>query len=444
MAHTMPETDRSDSPPLTEDRSSERHLAESRFAILSHIGMGNMGDELMFASAIRNLSDRRPGASFLGFTIVPADTGARHPVEAAHHLRPPADDSAGADEEVDGRDDSRGGRLTELLSSVKRELQFSRDCARRLRNVDAVVFAGSGQFNDNYGGWRGYPLTLLRWTLLARLMGVPVFFLSQGVQSLSSRISRWMTRATVSLATYVSVRDPGSRDRLRSEGIRREIPVVPDIALGYPLPAEGTWERGHRDAPLRVGINPIPFFHPSYWSASDDETYPRYLEGLVELACTVLEKGHRLTLYPTHEWADQIVIRDMIEGIEERSGADAAAAIERAHVGTLEELWSVLSTLDCTVASRYHGVISGLITHTPTLAIAYQDKTLDLADMIGFTDVCIPIREADGTTLVRAFELVTAGDVDFEGAVASGLSAAYDQVQHQFDILVETAFSDDS
>ena len=145
--------------------------------------------------------------------------------------------------------------MRERLAWLRRELGFSRESFHRLQGVDMLIVPGSSQFIDGYGGAWGFPFTLLRWTVLARLSGTPICFLSLGAETLRFPLSRWMIRRTVGLANYVSLRDNVSLDRLRKQGVRRHIPIAPDLSLAYPAPTPDPAKRGAR-GPVTVGINP--------------------------------------------------------------------------------------------------------------------------------------------------------------------------------------------
>lgn len=59
-----------------------------RIAILAHIGMFNLGDELLVASVLQNVRRLQPDADFCIFGMNPEDTSARHGVDS-YRLRPP-------------------------------------------------------------------------------------------------------------------------------------------------------------------------------------------------------------------------------------------------------------------------------------------------------------------------------------------------------------------
>lgn len=399
-----------------------------RVALLSHIGKGNLGDELMFASALQNIRMRVQEVDFVSFTMVPEDTLARHPVAQAFPIRPVP---PGLDKFTSKplRVFARG---TSMVRAAVREARFTQQCRDRLGDIDLVIFAGSGQFNDRWNSWRGYPRTLLRWTLASRWTKTPIAFLSQGAYTLESPISRMMIRTTVSLADYVSVRDTTSRDRVLATGVDRQIPIVPDLAFGFTRASPAA--KGHGGASvLRIGVNPTPYFRRDYWDAVDQKRYDDYLLNLVDICCHIINSGHELVLYGTHEQADQMVIDDVLKAMRTRLDSDAMARVSNPRVQGLSSLWDILSSVDMVVASRYHGVISALLAGHATLALAYEEKTEDLMTALGLPSACAKISTLNSARAIAQLDQLISRREEIGAVVKAGVEKARLQVHQQFD-----------
>jgi polysaccharide pyruvyl transferase WcaK-like protein len=399
---------------------------------LAHSGKGNLGDEILFASALGYYRRRLPLARFVAFTMNPADTTQRYQLADVHPVRPARPPLPA------GRPPSRGllariGRsLRWRLSTFLRETRFTLHSAVRLRGLDVLVVPGSSQFIDAYGGAWGFPFSLLRWTILARALGVPICYLSMGAEELEQPLSRWMIRRTVAFASYVSVRDPVSRSRLVAQGVRRDLPVTPDLALGYPAPDEArTGGDGNT-----VGINPIPYFHPAYWRAVDEARYRRYLEAMVALTTSVLQRGQRVVLFSTTPWADGVPIQHIYEALGRTVEPRVLRGVTRPDVKTLEDLWAVLAQVDRVVASRYHGAALALLLRKPVVAVSYEQKTTDLMAAHGLRQYAIPIEDADGTLLAGLLFKLEANEEQIRATLEAGLSDDRAVVHAQFETVL--------
>ena len=400
--------------------------------ILAHVGMQNMGDEILFASALGYYRSRLPAARFVAFTFGTEDTRTRYGIREVHPVRPAPMPEAPAPSASRGWLLRKLDGVKERLAWLRHELRFSRESIRRLRGVDMLIVPGSSQFIDGYGGSWGFPFTLLRWTVLARLSGTPICFLSLGAETLQFPLSRWMIRRTVSLANYVSLRDNVSLDRLRKQGVTRQIPLTPDLSLAYPAPAAGA-PRPMGDGAITVGINPIPYYHRVFWRAVDDARYARYLDAMVEMTAGILERGDRVVLYATTQWADHVPANDIVERLRPRFSAEALARISRPPVETLGDLWEVLQAVDCVVASRYHGVATAVLMRKPVVGIAYEQKTADLLGTFGLREYSIPIEEATGPLLTGLLERVRENAEEVRSAVEAGAVRDRAAVHRQYE-----------
>jgi len=402
--------------------------------ILAHVGMQNLGDEIMYAATVRYYRRRLPEARLVGFSMNPADTRARYGIEV-HPIRPPG---------IRGSTSIAGGRFRAYLRTLGatfptaiREVRFAITSARTLRGLDMVIVPGSSQFIDGYGGPWGFPLALLRWTVFARAVRVPICFLSLGAERLEHPLSRWMVRRTVHLANFITLRDKVSRDRLAAQGVRRDIAIAPDLSLGYsvPLPDRGAIRR----RPGTVGINPIPYYHGVFWREVDEKRYRRYLGSMIELAAEVLRRGHRVIVYGTTQWADSVPARDIVDGLGGLFGPDVLERVSAPEVHTLEDLMRVLSAVDWVVASRYHGVATALLMRKPVVGISYEQKTTDLMANVGLREYSVSIDEMDGSSLAALLDAVQRNDVAIRKALdvrarngRTAVHAQYKQVLEKY------------
>ena len=158
------------------------------------------------------------------------------------------------------------GRVLRDIAWTAHEVVYCLRVFRRVRHLDLLLIAGSNQLADNFGGPRQFPYVNLRWSVLARLAGCRVAWLSVGAGPLHSPWSRRFVRASLRIADYVSVRDKGSLRVLREIGVRRDVRIAPDLAHGLehePVPRER--RAGDRLSRGTVAINPMPIFDGRYW-----------------------------------------------------------------------------------------------------------------------------------------------------------------------------------
>ena len=398
--------------------------------ILGHVGNRNLGDEALIASTIVGLRNRLPNANFLAYTANPADTALRYRLTAyplsrsgetspSSGIRPRDPHSENGDSTNDAETSSNGRRsLRSSFSPFKRlikrspwmyrtakvgqslwsstqgtllEIPFLVRSFRRVRGLDILLVAGSQQLIDYINGPWGHLYTLLKWTLLARLRGSHVAFLSCGAGPIQTSLGRRFAASALRIADYRSFRDQSSIDLVETLGVADENHLVPDLAYGvcrHPPDRISPTPR-----PRMVAINPVPFGDANYWVAGGSTNYQRYVEALAAFSLWLIQQNIKVALFPTQLNLDPPVIRDIVDAM--RSGAEDTsriyANVETPRIDSLDSLFDLFAAADVTVASRFHGVILSLGSLCPTLGIAYHEKTRAAMAQMGCDAYCVDI-----------------------------------------------------
>jgi polysaccharide pyruvyl transferase WcaK-like protein len=364
--------------------------------ILGHYGNANLGDEAIIQAVVEEIRRRWKHATLYAVSNRPSDTAWRHRiptvsihtgelVEAGqgspHVPRPPRPSSSGPRgmwRQPALRWLRRGaGHVVRAGVRIGAEIASAWRSYRHVRRFDLLLVAGSNQILDNFGGPWEFPYVNLKWSILARLAGCRVAWVSVGAGPLESRLGRWFVRASLSLAHYVSVRDEGSRRLLVEIGVRRPIQVFPDLAHGVDYrPARPA---GPPRAPGRptVAINAMPVYDRRYWHEWSEERSRRYVAELAAVAAALVKDGHGVFFLATHPM-DALVADDVVAMIEAEHGQPPWDGDLVRCPGTVSELLHELEAADLVIATRFHGAVLSLRVERPVLAICYYRKTREL------------------------------------------------------------------
>ena len=247
---------------------------------------------------------------------------------------------------------------------ITREVPFILRSWWRLRRTRLVIVAGSNQLGDWFGGPWGFPYTLLKWCALARIVGARVVFLGVGAGPLDARLSRGFCRQALASAAFVSFRDEGSQALMRACGFRGESVVAPDLAFGL-RPTRVT--RPYSAGAARVVVNVFPYKDPSYDPAVTlvGAPFRKYVAMMAEVAKGLAERGHEVS-FACSQRAD----RRVIELVLEQCGVGSLGAASVREPSTVAELRQILAEADFVVASRFHGILLGLLGTRPSLGSA--------------------------------------------------------------------------
>lgn len=430
-----------------------------RVGVFGHYGHDNMGDEAIIEAVIQNLRMRSPELSVVGFSMNPEDTLRRYGIPAypIRNLDAPMQKARMGDRTpwnaaslakrssvARVRDFLKRFALLRTLVRAARfvvrlprelwgELVFLRDSYRIARHVDCFFIAGSGQFMDAFGGVWGFPYTLLKWAVLARCAGARVVFVSVGAGPIESLWSRLMVRAALSLADYVSFRDPGSRRLIEWFGSGKRWRVYPDLAQS--LQFERDPARDER-MQLVVGINPMAVYDPHYWYLRDDTRYEGYVGQLARFASRLMQEHYRIFFFGTQP-SDEAVIDDVIVRLDGEVVVGRVLPDRMKQSKTVSEMIKVIGSADIVVATRFHGAVLAFHAHRPVLGICYNTKTRELLRERGQETYAVDLDEIADAELWRVFRALAANRHEEIRKIKRKSDEVHALLAEQYDLVLE-------
>jgi polysaccharide pyruvyl transferase WcaK-like protein len=434
--------------------------------VFGHYGNKNLGDEAIIQAVMDNLTARMPNARLICFSINPADSSSRYQVPA-YPIRRPAVSAEAVDEPSRAQSVpsvqegsqpivSAPGlrqrvaripllgpalralvRLKDLALDGWCEFQFLRLSHRRLKELDVLMISGSNQFLDNFGGPWGFPVTLLKWAMLARLARVKVYFVSIGAGPLEQPLSHRFVRLALRFNDYVSLRDAASAQMIRDIGGAKELHVCPDLAHSLSIagigPASLPAGTVANSKPV-IGINPMPLYDPRYWCEKDDSKYQRYLNNMVQFSLRLRTEGYPFFFFSTQE-KDNNVIVDILKSMSRATGEDMPFERHALRSSTVAELIANIKAADVTVATRFHGTVLSLHAGKPMLGVCYYRKAEELMAEYGQQDYTVDLDTFEVDDLWHRFESLLAKR-DQETACIEQKNAEYSvAIQAQYDHL---------
>ena len=286
---------------------------------------------------------------------------------------------------------------------IPQEIIFNLQAFRRVRTLHLVIFSGSGQLADEWSKVDKHPYTILRWSLLAMLVGVPVVFISVGAGPLASRLNRMFVKWALSMAKYRSFRDTESREYMARIGFDRSDPVVPDLAHSFP-DLEKLRDRATDCERLVVGISPMAYGVPQRWYKQDTAVYDAYLDKLVDFIGWLNENQIEIECFPTAVPSDSYVIEDLRNLFKKKFGITLNE--DQSPVMTVSDLLHKISSVDMVVASRFHGVLLPFVLYKPVIAISYHPKDNSLMQDMGQVRYCLDIKNFEVQSLKDCFQSI--------------------------------------
>lgn len=251
-----------------------------------------------------------------------------------------------------------------------------------IARADVVVSTGGTYFVDHYDF--GNKVLELR---LAAALGRPIVLWTQSMGPFTSERAR---RDIAELAGHVDgvfFRDQRSRenwDRINAPTGRQA--VVADAAFTL-APAERD-EGGGGDRPRHAILCVRDWAHKGADGGAVDRA--SYIRAVRALASGLITEGWRVTALSTCQGLSSYPTDDSVFAAEAFEGL--AVDIDRAHRSP-SELQHQLASADLVVTARMHLAILALIQQTPTVAIAYEFKSLELFKSVGLGEQVVRLED---------------------------------------------------
>ncbi|PWB74919.1 hypothetical protein C3F09_03180 [candidate division GN15 bacterium] len=433
----------------------------NKVGIFGHYGNGNLGDEAIIAAVIQSVRRHAPQAMIVGFCVNPADTEKRHGIQAFNIRR--AVRSSPAVSTVPPREASPSSekdtlrervkkiiksvplaypaarlvwRLPRTLGEVWRESRFLFRAFRTLDGVGMLIISGSGQLMDGFGGAWAFPYTLFKWSVMARLRGIKLVFLSVGAGPINATLSRFFIRRALRLAHYRSYRDEYSKGLIESIGVRGDNYVYPDLACNLAIARADIHPR--LDRKRVVGIIPVPYFDHRYWQKSDAAKYAEFVQRLAQFSLWLIERGYTVFPFWTKLYTDELVVHEIERAVRDSGHLRAKDGLISRPISTLADMVDSVRDCDLLVASRFHGILIPLIMQKPVVGLAYHPKTSDMMAYMGQPDYCLNIDHFTLEDLQKMFVRLEQNAAPVSRSLSQRASDASSLVEEQYRRIFDT------
>ena len=414
-----------------------------RIGLLDHMGYGNLGDAAIQESMIANISKRLPNATFVAFSLRPADTTKRHNIPC-HPITwsCPVDTDQGIDA---GRWQTRRGKLKSWLKNNRvihflakpvidlvRELRFCGRSYRIIRGLDVLIISGGGQLGDLWNGPWSHPYTILKFAVLTRLAGKKLYFFNVGAGPLDHWLSRLFVRFAVQLGSYRSFRDEDSQQLIVRLGVKGQSFVYPDPVYALELCELTSPFRGRRSPPV-VGINPFGYCDPRVWPRKDVGLYQAYLDKIVQFTNWLLDRGYVVHIFTTEISVDRFSIQDLKSRLHSRVGP--SGLVFRGESESVKDVLRKIAECDLIVTSKFHGIIFSHLLHKPVISLSYHRKMDVAMRSAGQSCYNTNVEEFDIEWLTSAFTSIESRSSELHRSFADMVGRRAAILNEQFDNL---------
>lgn len=400
-------------------------MASASVVFYGNFGAGNLGNEVTLQTVIEQTLTRLPQAKLLCVCTNPEDVRARHGIAAAPSLSRNSSWSwsnlgakqAGNDvDEIRLRSggpasraprlDSFGAKLARLgriaFLRIPQELAHWYRMLRVMARSDVLLVPGTGIVTDGSCGSFGWPYDMFKLTVLARLLGRRVIFLSVGAGPFRYRLGCWFIRRSLGLAHYRSYRDADSKRRLEKIGFNTAHDVVyPDLVFG--LSGDDLAEtRAETKSRRIVGLGLKDYALPV--DSAGAKSYRDYLAVMADFVVWLQAQGQAVRLIIGDAQYDTPVREDLIALLEARGAGAHPPFLLSDPVPTVKELLRQLRETDTVISPRFHNLILALMLNKPVIALSDLPKVDALLSDLGLAHYCLRLEHLSSETLIGRFD----------------------------------------
>ena len=374
-----------------------------RISFLGWFGAQNLGNECTLQAIIYHLRKHLPNVEFKCVCVVPEDTEARHGIAATMIAErfPIVRDSRSR--LVRNNPVVRTlGKIWFRILRIPIGLSGWFKAFKTLKGTHMLIVPGTGLLTDAYARPFGWPYYIYKWSLIAKMRGCKLLFVSVGAGPIYHPLSRWFIKSALRMANFRSYRETSAVEYLNSIGFSTHNDrFFPDLAFDLPtaiLP-NGDVRRGHR--PI-IGIGLMHYAGRLSVEQPRNSTYVAYLKTFALFVEWLFAQHYDVSLLVGDASNDVHVVQELKDLLKERGSYDQSRIID-APILTVENLLTRLAETDAVVATRFHNALLALVLNKPVIAISFHKKCDSLMDQMGLTDYCEDIHHLSADSLIERF-----------------------------------------
>lgn len=322
-----------------------------KLLIAGYYGFGNLGDELILSSILRDLREHSHITSITVLSHTPRQTRQLHGVRAVPRWGPVA-----------------------LLREIWRS--------------DILVVGGGGLLQNQTS--HTSLLYYLGIVAAARLFRLPILFYALGIETIRGRFWKPIVKFLFNhKSVHITVRDENSRDWLTSAGLSHtdvHITADPVFSMSSTLPPPPRYSKGENRTALLI---------PRYPSPPGGQTLFQKIGFILRREMNM--KVRWMLFHPNYE--NRFIgtfLEDIICPTRETFSSE----------NKLKEFSESISRFDCVISSRFHGLVLAACARRPFIGVGDPEKVGRLCRRWGMPFLHWNATEADIRMALKAISSV--------------------------------------
>ena len=275
---------------------------------------------------------------------------------------------------------------------------------RALGQTDLLLVAPCGANIGIYKDWQ----FLFRLLIALREGAHPVFFWNT-IGSSDSRLFNYLAKVVLR-RSELNVRESASADYLNSLGLNCRT----GFDTAFALPPRERARASTEEQTISIVAAELASWHPHYLGTNINANLR---DALVQYSQSILETpGTRLQLLPHLRSPEETEFKEaIVEGLR-RAGLAECRATFRSDIRSVAEYDEAIAASSLVIAGRYHAAVLAAKNGTPFIALAYENKMIEVCSYLNIPTVASRLAPTSSTGAIvgQLQELVRKAEgVDF-------------------------------
>jgi len=398
-------------------------------------GQRNLGNDCTLKVILENMRRYLPDAEFQCVCTGPENVSSRYNISTF-----PA-------REVTAKANGwRGNKLVRLLRKILIRMPIEIihwiKGFKYLKGSDMLAMAGTGLLVDDVSGPFGFPYYILKWSILAKLRGCKLLFVSVGAGPIYHPLSRWFIKSAISLADYRTYRDDFSKQYIKGLGADTGDDLVyPDLAFSMPMSMFSDLIKDDDAVGRVVGVGLMDYKgQGGFGGGAGGDVYGAYIKKMASFVTWLIENNYTVRVIIGDARYDQDAKEDLMKLLEVQGIKEEDGHIFNEPISTKEDLLREIAKSDVVISPRFHNIIFAMIFDKPVMSISYNEKFDELMKDFGLEEYCQHIDVLDVGWLIKQFKKIMSSREEIKASIRHRMAECRRSLDNQYNCILNDLF----
>jgi colanic acid/amylovoran biosynthesis protein len=287
------------------------------------------------------------------------------------------------------------GFIKKYFTGLKKVLFYKKQQTNEIENADLILSAGGGYLYSSKIGPLGIGFVNVLYHLwISKKYKKKVVLFPQSIGPLNFSLDKIILKKVLSKVDVLYSREEITSNLMRENKVKIKLEQLPDIAFILDAKKHTLLDDNLKEGEnyLKIGITVLDWRFAIKGSNSRDiEDYLSKISNTINDLKHITEQKVKVYIFPQVTVSD--LDGDFPVSLElQKKINEESEIVNLDKIQNPKELIYLYSKMDIFIGSRMHSAIFSLVGNVPTIALAYQPKTLGTFNLVGLEEFVLDIR----------------------------------------------------